>query len=84
MQTRETIEAELAKLSPAQRRALRKEFPGRGGIEHLRCHEFLGRVDVVYVGLADSHLYYRIWIGPRGAIKSRECLGLRADLQTAG
>lgn len=74
-QSQQQILSELDKLSKAQRKSLRKAFPGEKGIIHLECNEFLGRVDVVKVAFADTRAWYRVWIGPRGAVKSRECIG---------
>lgn len=80
MMTVAEINEELAKLTPAQRRALRKEFPGRPTICFLRCSEFLGKVDSLQVGFvsalrSEAPIYYRVSIGPRGAIRERRCLG---------
>lgn len=71
--THDEIIEELTRLAPAQRAALRARFHG-AKIAYLRCREFLGRVDGVHVGF-DSGIYYDVWIGPRGALRSVTCLG---------
>lgn len=71
---------ELDKLNPAQRRALRAQFPGRPEICFLRCNEFLGQVDSLQVGFksgdaGENPVHYFLNVGPRGAIRERRCLG---------
>jgi hypothetical protein len=75
--TNEQIHAELAKLNPAQRRALRTRF-GTRKIAAFRTKSFLGKVDDIVVTFKhgdDQLIQYRVWIGPRGALKSVDCMG---------
>lgn len=73
MMPKEEIMQEIERLSPKQRAALRARFHG-AKVTYLRCREFLGRIDGVHVGF-ESGLYYDVWIGPRGALRSVTCLG---------
>ena len=70
------IRAELAKLSIPQRKALRARWSTMT-IAFLKCTEFLGKVDTVHVGFSvgERTIFYRVWIGPRGGLRSVKCLG---------
>jgi len=80
--TNEQIHAELAKLNPAQRYALKKRF-GLQKIAAFRTEEFLGKVDSVVVTFKNGEklIQYRIWIGPRGALRSVDCMGYVEHMQ---
>lgn len=67
------IKAEIERLNPAQRAALRKRFFG-AGIAYLRCREFLGRIDGLHIIFKDG-VGYDVCIGPRGSLRGVTCLG---------
>ena len=73
MMTIDEIKTEIERLTAKQRHALRARF-GRCVIVHLRCREFLGRIDGVHV-VFENGVAYDVWIGPRGALRSVTCLG---------
>lgn len=67
-QTRESINAELAKLSPSQRSAMRRQASS-GNIDHLRVTKVGHKVKVSVLIEGSRHF---VTLGPRGALISRE------------
>lgn len=72
-QTREAIQAELAKLKPAQRKAMRGQFSSVISALNIRAHDAGAEVEVAFAPTNGRRLWAYAYLGPRGRV---------CDLQT--